>query len=587
MRSVTFCFLIVVVEIALMIQTCGEKKQIEPVVESSRDMLCSMELLDSENRYFSPLDNRYLMPVGIHDNAKHEIEGTVTVPEFMMSYSGEKRDSADTQVYFPGFVMDFFTYENHLVPLARDIVLTCGDRSYWSILVSPGTVWSEPGDGDMSRASFPFALVSSIYNEVHNGLATFLYDETRVSSLYLQVVQETAPWDKTDFWGKTPVEYAPHPIESKNNRMTEFADEVEKQIPFQPISALSDIIDTTVLRTFNSGMETEEISATGLVWDDTVYIHPCHTRYGKYPYPRYMRHGAFSLTKAMGALVALLRLAEKYGDDVLELRIADYVPITTNHHGWDDVTFADALNMATGIGDNKPERAEPNVMQGDEVQPKFFRFMQAGSMREKMEIALSYANYPWGPGEIARYNSINTFLLSAAMDSLLKSKEGPEADIWEMVSKEVYGPIGICHAPIMRTIEPDGSTGLPIFGYGLYPSIEDLARLSILMQNGGRYRGQQLLNARILEEALFRTDAIGLPTGERDEYGDVTYHLSFNGIPYRSTEGKLCRIPVSTGYGGNHWVLIPNGITAFRFCDENRYGVGSMIEVAEAIMQLP
>jgi hypothetical protein len=296
-----------------------------------------------------------------------------------------------------------------------------------------------------------------------------------------------------------------------------------------------------------------------------------------------MRHAAYSLTKAMGASIALLRLAEKYGEDIFDFRVADYVTIAAAHDGWESVTFADALNMATGVGDDTPERVEPNVMQGDEEQPKFLSFLRAKSRKEKMDIAFSYANYPWGPGEVARYNSINTFILSAAMDGFLKSKEGPDADIWEMVLAEVYRPIGIMYAPIMRTIEPDGSMGLPPFGYGLYLNIDDVAKLSILFHNGGRYQGRQILHAGGLTEAMFLTDVTGLPIGERNEYGDFTYHLAFDGLPYRGKDGRTRRIPFSTGFGGNHWVLLPNGTTTFRFCDANKYGVGSMVDFAEAI----
>ena len=83
---------------------------------------------------------------------------------------------------------------------------------------------------------------------------------------------------------------------------------------------------------------------------------------------------------------------------------------------------------------------EPNIIHGDEDQEKFSSFLVADSRESKLTIAFSYNNYPWGPGEIARYNSANTFLLSAAMDAFLKEKEGPTADIWDMVVEEVYAP---------------------------------------------------------------------------------------------------------------------------------------------------
>ena len=87
-----------------------------------------------------------------------------------------------------------------------------------------------------------------------------------------------------------------------------------------------------------------------------------------------MRHGVFSVTKSLGAALALLRLAQKYGDGVFDLKIKDYVTVTAAHDGWERVTFGDALNMATGIGDLAPQR-EPNEPPADENKPTMFRWL--------------------------------------------------------------------------------------------------------------------------------------------------------------------------------------------------------------------
>jgi hypothetical protein len=583
MQTTIRCYLIVTFMFALMTPGCWKRESGVRTPSQQRDRLSLTELMGSEYQGAAPLDNRYFMPMGKREAARQGFEGTLTVPEFVMHFADDETNSTDPWEYFPGFTLDFFTHGKYLVPVLRETVHDFSDRSYWRIMISPGTIWFEPADGGMSRASFPFALVNAQFNVSHNGIATFTYNETKVSSLFLQMTQETDPTSPSDFWGFTTMKYDPHPLKNKSKLAAQFDEEERRQIPILPFSALGEKVDAGLLETFTAGIEHKEISATGLIWNGKLYLQPCYTRHGDYPYGRYMRHGAYSMTKAMGALIALLRLAEKYGENVFDLKVADYVTIKTAHDGWQSVTFADALNQATGVGDHMPERVEPNVMQGDEDQPKFLSFMRAKSRQDKMAVALSYGDYPWGPGEVARYNSINTFILSAAMDGFLKSKEGPAADIWEMVLTEVFKPIGIFHAPIMRTNEPDGSKGLPIFGYGLYPNVDDVAKLSILLQNGGRYLGRQILHSGRLAEALCRTSVVGLPTGERDEYGEVTYHLAFNGLPYRCKDGRVRRIPVSTGFGGNHWVLLPNGVTTFRFCDANKYGVGSMIDVAEAL----
>jgi hypothetical protein len=122
-----------------------------------------------------------------------------TVPAVMSSRSVLGRDPK----LFPGVAISFFTDEGDLVPFTQDVIRYASHqqgRSYWDIIVQPGRVWSEPDDGGWSRATFPFALVNSIEGETHNGLATFLYKDGRVSNLRFQIVQQTAPYYiKDDF----------------------------------------------------------------------------------------------------------------------------------------------------------------------------------------------------------------------------------------------------------------------------------------------------------------------------------------------------------------------------------------------------
>jgi CubicO group peptidase (beta-lactamase class C family) len=116
------------------------------------------------------------------------------------------------------------------------------------------------------------------------------------------------------------------------------------------------------LERFDGEAAPEDISANGLIIDDVLYLRGCETRYGPYPYCREMRHGVFSVTKSLGAAIALLRLAQKYGDQVFELKIKNFLTVTASHDGWERVTFRDALNMATGIGDVAPQRKPPAAL---------------------------------------------------------------------------------------------------------------------------------------------------------------------------------------------------------------------------------
>jgi hypothetical protein len=136
---------------------------------------------------------------------------------------------------------------------------------------------------------------------------------------------------------------------------------------------------------------------------------------------------------------------------------------------------------------------------------------------------------------------------------------------------------------MMHTVETDGGRGIPLLAIGLYPTIDDIAKLTTLLQNGGRYQGRQLLSTARLAEALDKSGAVGLPTGEKNRFGDVRYHLSFWSVPYKTDDGCFFQIPYMAGYGGNLVVLLPNGLSAFRFADGFNFDVEAMVLAGESL----
>jgi hypothetical protein len=156
-----------------------------------------------------------------------------------------------------------------------------------------------------------------------------------------------------------------------------------------------------------------------------------------------------------------------------------------------------------------------------------------------------------------------------------------------MVVNDVFRPLGIFYAPMLHTQEVDGGRGIPILAYGLYPTIDDVAKLTTLLQHGGQHEGRQLLSAAKLAEALYKTKAMGLPSGLKNQYGEARYHLSFRSEPYRTATGCVFHIPVMAGLGGNIVALLPNGISAFRFADGGYYDVGTMVLAGEALRPFP
>ena len=544
---------------------------------SGRDLLTARDLLAGRLTPDHPVHNDYFMPLGPSAPARHALKGTFTVPATTMASA--HRGCRALDVPTPAFSVDVLTHGEHLVPVARGIVAG-------TLIVSPGRVWSEPGDQGLSRASFPFVLVNQRDNATHNGLATFVFDDTTVSALRFQVVQETAEWAKHDYWGQLPITYTPRAIPDETAVRARFDEERRRHVPIRPLSAAPAAGRAPAVEGLDGDVPVADVSASGLVVDGVLYVRGCNTRYGPYPYCRDMRHGVFSVTKSLGAAIALLRLAGKYGDAVFDAKIKDFLTVTASHDGWDDVTFADALGMATGIGELSPHR-QPNDVSADENKPRLLAWVVKPTAKEKLDAAFAFPKYPWRRGEVVRYNSTHTFVLTAAMDAYLKRKEGPGAHLWDMVTREVFEPIGVFHAPKMHTIEPDGSRGIPLMGYGLYPTIDDIAKLVTLLQNGGRHDGRQILSASRLAEALYRTPTPGgLPIGRRNRFGESHYHLSFWSVPYRTTTGCFMHIPFMSGYGGNLVALLPNGVSAFRFADAMILEIEPLILAGEAIRPL-
>jgi hypothetical protein len=533
-----------------------------------------------------PVHNAYFMPMGQVAPARHAFRGTVTVA---FSHMFRARHGCTAMgATMPGFTVAFFTQGEHLVPVVWDILEPPGTRMHGALSLSPGRVWSEPGDGGLSRASLPFVLLDGLVTR--NGLATFLYDDNRVSAWRFQIVQENLPGvDKYDGWGQAEMSYTPGPIADEEVRRAQFAAALQQQTPIRPWADLTASVGAPELEHFDGDTVPADLRASGMIVDGVLYLRGCETRTGPYPYCRQMRHSVYSVTKSLGAAVTLLRLAQQYGDQVFDLKIKDYVTVTAAHDGWERVTFGDALNMATGIGENWPQREPNHPFADSDRSPKYFRWHNAKTAQEKLDLGFSFGKYPWGPGEVVRYNSVNTFVLAAAMDSFLKRQAGPQAHLWDMMVTDVFRPLGIFHLPIRHTQETAGERGIPVLENGLYPTIEDLAKLTTLLQHGGQHHGQQLLSAARLAEALYRTDAKGLPSGwTANRFGAGRYHRSFWSVPYRTASGCVFQLPYMLGAGGNIVLLLPNGLAAFRVTDGGEDAdVDTMVLAGETIRPFP
>ena len=547
---------------------------------ASGSSLLPADLMQSDKAQRAPVDNSAYFP----DRAAAPggaFSGVITFAESAMRTAPviEKPviDGRDARL-FPAVQLSFFSMGNLLVPVERGEMRgeTAPGKipSYWQVIAQFGRVWKDPSDGGWSRAAFPLTLVNDTENHAQQGLATFLYRGHEITAVRFQFVQQSTPYlipQHFIAWGQSRATLQAAVLDTEERR-TGAARELAARLPARPWSELLQSAPAHSLDNFGAPLAPNWIVMTAIVRDGTVYYSESSTPYGPYPYPLEMRFGPRSILKSIGVPLALLRLAHLYGPYVLNLKIGDYVRVADAKYR--RVRFIDAADMATGMGGDGSLRTNPNDVGDGYVDPHYDDWYLAHSQADKMrEIDAHNRPYPWEPGTVMRYRDHDFYLLGAALDGFLKSVRGPDADIWDMLRTEVLAPIGIDHAPLVRTRETSGKPGMPWFCAGYYPTLDDLAKIAMLYQDEGAHAGVQLLD-RALTADLFSTDnAIRQssdmsrqqnlpPDGDSQE---LLYKMGFHYFPFvKRSGGARIYLPTMRGSAGNLITLYPNRLISIR-----------------------
>ena len=211
-------------------------------------------------------------------------------------------------------------------------------------------MWEESADAGYSRGTFLLTFTDNFVGQARNGLATFVFNELEVSPVAFQITQETAPneeYRRVDFSALVPVTWEPGCPAGTDATLAAFDQEVATRVPLRPWSALANAAASQA--TSRDGHADTDLSAVALLLDGQLYQQEVATRSGPHPWPEWMRHGVFSVTKTMGLGLSMFYLAQRYGDGVFDERITDFVPELAAHSGWQGVTFENTLNMVTGV----------------------------------------------------------------------------------------------------------------------------------------------------------------------------------------------------------------------------------------------
>ena len=516
-------------------------------------------------------------------------------PRFDPVRLGKRVDS------FPAINVAFAISDGKFQPISRQIHRGLDGRSFWQMIPAPGLAWQEPGDGHVCRAGFVFTLGNNIDHVSYHGLGVFVIDlEQGEVGLRYQATPGGVPIELPfglSLWGYAPGQFFEHaPGAAVLGSQTPMS---ENAAPWRlnPWSALCDQCPVELLEAVEQGYGAETSVTCALAMDDDIFATAYHTANGEHPDLDALRQGIWSATKSAGAGVSLFYLAERYGPEILDLQIIDLLEVSAPHDGWRQIRLRDCFNMSSGIGDLVPELDPPNIFadydmiyEGEsESLQRYLRWFRGPSRDERLAAAFSCGNYPWQPGQVVRYRDQDFFVLAAAMDALVKIKEGPHMALWPLIEQEVFAPIGLEHAIVNQTVEPEGAAGVPLLGGGLFLTLAEAARVAALYHGLGRHAGRQLLHRQSVCEATDPYTCKGLPTGMRNEVGEIYYHMGFWRRPYRTRGGKLLYLPVMFGYGGNEIVLLPNSMTAIRFGHDNprdaaAYDVTPLVRVAEHLV---
>jgi len=482
----------------------------------------------------------------------------------------------------PTMSVEVLQVEGALIPVVRGPVRS--DHPHWEYSVEPGVVWHAADDGGYSRASLPFTLREKNANCSHNGVMSFVFRQApqgsdvpfEISSAVYQVASETCMYLKFNAWGRLRVEHEATVVESATALRDRFTQEQANRLPQQSIETLLKRYPNLFLKDFDQRehINTEHLSAYGVVVDGVHYVSGCPTRAGAYPFCDVMLLPSYSLAKSFFAGLALMRLESAYRGTRHE-KIVDYVPECKAAGHWGDVTFEQALNMVTGVHNSLDDRADEFSVEMDQ------RFFFAESHADKINYACSGLKQKIPAGERWVYHTSDTYVLMTAMDQFLKNQHGAQADIYRDVFADSHR---LALSPVaghtMRTYD-ERLQSLGGFGLSLYR--DDIARLAQFIN--GPAANADWLDSDLYRQAMQRNlDDLGYQTADFP----MRYQQGFWTANYASLLGceQDVWVPQMIGYGGITVLLFANDMSFYLFSDGGEFNINGAVKVAHTIAPL-
>jgi hypothetical protein len=471
----------------------------------------------------------------------------------------------------PPFDFAFAQVGHALVPMRRGAVAS--NHPFWEFILEPGKVRAD-SDG-FSSAELPFALEERNENCMHQGVLSFRFkDDGTVSGAHVDISAETCAHFQFDMSGDIAAHYVPGAVDGANAALKAYKKEEKTRLKQKSFAALAKKYPHVDVTAFGAQVAPADMSLYGLVLDGVNYVGGCQTRKGAYPFCAQMDLPSFSLAKSIFASAMTMRLSQLYPETAAQ-HIAPLVPQCQAPGTWSDVTFANALDMATG-------NYNSSLSQADENSPDMSVFLASETHDGK--IAFSCGHYPRKspPGTLWVYHTADTYTLGAALRAFYATKV-PDRDfvrdllidpIWRLLKLHPALPV------VRRTYD---ATAQPFAGYGLTLTADDVAKLAdFLNVDHGTRKGHAILDQAMLSAALQQTPGdVGLTAGA----ADLRYHDGFWAWNAQATLGCTTPtwIPFMSGYGGIVVALLPNGLSYYYFSDGGSFAFSRAVAEADKI----
>lgn len=525
--------------------------------EGTPDSLLPMSVFEpvtGEGEPFRPLQGRLTFM-----SEEQSVQANVLTDRF-----GYTKESAP-QRELPSISIDIVMSGGDIVPAKRHLVLST--NPHWDTIVTAGRVWRLPGQQGDLRAVLPFALVEKNANCVHNGLIVIdILTDGSTSPAYWQIASETCAYFQFDAWGLMVSGFETGDVENAAAIVERHDREIASRLPVRSIEDLAQDYPEMDAGAFGaaSDVDPEDMTLFGLTASGRHYTSECGTRAGPMPLCDELVIPSYSFAKSMFAALGMMRLEQLY-PGAMDAQIAEYVPACAAEGSWDGVTFADALNMATG----HYESAASDADEAASVDQEFFI-----TTSHARKLALACGQFPrrTAPGKRFVYHTSDTYLLGTAMQAFLRKKQGPEADIYrDLLVEPLWRPLGL--SQVLDETRRSGPSGdsQPFTGWGLFMQRGDLANiLEFLASGDGMIDGGQVLAKGLLGQALQReSEEESLPAAEPPLFyrnGFWSYDIQAYGDCVSPT-----RIPFMSGFGGLVAAIIPNSVTYYYVSDGGAY----------------